>query len=147
MWWRRQREESIEEYAVRQAKIEGGRLEKLPPTPGEKYRPDRVFLRPDRPGAYLELKRPGKDPTTEQLHVLITLRAQGFVAEWASSREQVDAFFEKVRLPPLAMAITINQEYQRNAKTKTEGKPPVAPKRPRRVPSRPSGYKDGGSDQ
>jgi len=120
IWWRAgPREAVLEEWAAARAEQLGGKLVKLEPTPGEKHRPDRVFL---------ELKRRGARPTPEQLEALTRLAVLGFATGWADTRERVQAFFDRAMLPPIAMAVAIAQEIQSASKT------PV-PARPRRRPA------------
>jgi hypothetical protein len=51
---------------------------------GERGKPDRLILRNGK-SLFLELKRPGKQPTLLQWHHIRKLRAQGFNAEWANT--------------------------------------------------------------
>jgi hypothetical protein len=121
-WWNRgPREEVLEAQVGRVAESLGGRMEKLPPLAGLKYRPDRVFLHPGRPPAFLELKRRGERPTPEQEFVLAGLRAQGFVADWADSMERAKAFFDAAMLPPLGMGLDIVRKHRELEDAKLPG--------------------------
>jgi len=116
-WWSKgPREEVLEAWAQARARELGGRLEKLPPILGSKHRPDRVFLHPRRPPAFLELKRAGEEPTDEQGYALAQLRIEGYVAGWANSRAMVLDFFDNAMRPPLVMALAIWQEHVEHVK-------------------------------
>jgi len=122
-WWRRGPKEAVlESWAAERARELGGRLEKLPPTMGEKHRPDRVFVHPRRPAAYLELKRQGETATLEQEFVLTRLRAEGYVAGWANTREGVEVFLKAAMKPPLVMALGIWQEALKDREVEDDKK-------------------------
>lgn len=109
-WWRRGPKESVlETWACERARELGGRLEKLAPTLGEKHRLDRVFLHPQRPAAYIELKRHGEPITDEQLETISGLLEHGFVAGWADDKAGVNALLERAMLPPMMMALEVWQ--------------------------------------
>ncbi len=99
-WWKKgPKEDVLEDWARLRAAELGGILAKLPPLAGEKHRPDRVLLHPAHPAAFLELKRRGEEPSPEQAFTLERLRQQGYVAGWAATREQVEAFLQLVLGP------------------------------------------------
>jgi hypothetical protein len=153
VWWRAgPREVVLEEWAASRAVELGGRLEKLSPTEGQKYRPDRAFLHPRRPPAFLELKRRGKRPTPEQTETLARLQAAGYVAGWADSKEGVEALLARAMMPPLAMAVDIVKEAERLKKEAPDAPSSLVSARARRraitVPANvgtPPGGRPGGA--
>lgn len=67
---------------------------------GMKGIPDRLLIW-DKTHWFLELKRPGKEPTALQRAVARKLRDHGAVAVWADSKEQVDRILDAMvsRMP------------------------------------------------
>lgn len=63
--------------------------------PGHAGVPDRIVLLPGGRILFLELKAPGKKPTTLQAKWLEWLRKLGFRAEWADNAEEAMAMIVK----------------------------------------------------
>jgi hypothetical protein len=91
-------EKELEKYLVRRVREEGGVCEKW----GMYGWPDRMLFLPGGRFGFLELKREGtnEQPTPLQQRRLKTLQGLGFVADWANSREDVDAFIERLQTLP-----------------------------------------------
>jgi hypothetical protein len=82
---------TIENYFQDRVKALGGREVKM----GMNGWPDRVVVIGGRTG-FLELKRPGEKPRALQLRRIGWLRAAGATADWADTRETVDAFLSEL---------------------------------------------------
>lgn len=82
---------SIENYFQDRVKALGGREMKL----GMNGWPDRIVVIQGRTG-FLELKRPGETPRPLQVRRISWLRAAGALADYADTREKVDAFLAEL---------------------------------------------------
>ncbi len=82
-------EKSVEDYLRRQVKQAGGRAYKFV-SPGNAGVPDRLVALPGGQIAFVELKAPGKKPTSLQRKKMHELQKLGFLTTWADSREAVD---------------------------------------------------------
>lgn len=91
----RPRERNVEAALVRYAG-ERGILTRKFASPARRGVPDRIFVR-DGVVLFLEVKRPGEEPTTLQLLELSLLKEHGANAEWcdstAAGREILDRYF------------------------------------------------------
>ena len=91
----RPRESSVEAAIVRYAG-ERGILTRKFASPARRGVPDRIFVR-DGVVLFLEVKRPGEEPTPLQEHELGLLRQHGANAEWcdsaAAGRAVLDRYF------------------------------------------------------
>lgn len=58
--------------------------------------PDRITLIPGGITAFVELKRPKKEPRDEQYRALDRLAKLGFFADWANTKEGVDVLIERL---------------------------------------------------
>ncbi len=84
-------EKTLERYLVRRVQMLGGECFKLL-VPGRAGMPDRLIALPGNRISFLEIKAPGKKPRPLQLHVLNQLTQLGCKADWADSKEEIDAF-------------------------------------------------------
>lgn len=84
-------EKDVERYLVTRVQQHGGLCWKWV-SPGKAGVPDRIVLLPNGQVSFLEIKRPGKKPSSLQLYVLAQLEQLGFRAGWADSKGAVDAF-------------------------------------------------------
>lgn len=85
------RESNIENYFGRQAKKRGGSVRKVKWI-GRRNAPDRLLLMPGW-SCFVEVKRPGEEPTAAQFRELHRLRAAGQNAEWVDSELAVQQLF------------------------------------------------------
>ena len=76
-------EKDIERKVVAYAKSKGVLCFKFA-SPGNRGVPDRILIKNGRV-LFLELKRPGQQPTALQLHVIDQLLDAGVLATWADS--------------------------------------------------------------
>ena len=82
----RMRENRVEERLREYVKRRGGLCLKWV-CPGHAGVPDRIILLPGARIIFLELKAPGKKPTTLQSWWLAKLKSLGFQAEWTDNAE------------------------------------------------------------
>lgn len=82
-------EKSIEDYLRLRVKQAGGRAYKFV-SPGNAGVPDRLVALPEGRLAFVELKAPGKKPTSLQRKKMHELQKLGFLTTWVDSREAVD---------------------------------------------------------
>lgn len=80
------RESSVEAAIVRFAKESGVYTRKFA-SPARRGVPDRIFVYRGRV-LFLEVKRPGEEPTPLQLHEIGLLRAAGANAEWCDNADR-----------------------------------------------------------
>jgi hypothetical protein len=85
------RESIIEAYLRDKVKVSGGIAYKFV-SPGNSGVPDRLVLLPGGDCFFVELKAPGKEPTSRQLYQHKKLRALGFQVFIIDSKEKVDEF-------------------------------------------------------
>jgi hypothetical protein len=90
------RESRLDDNARKLVAKLGGRWEKLPPTRGSSYRPDRLLLFRGKVPVYIELKRPGQRPTDGQFAMLNRLQDAGFHAFWFNNWELLRQFIHSV---------------------------------------------------
>lgn len=74
-------EKDVEKALLKRVKSEGGLCLKFT-SPGNAGVPDRIILMPGGKIKFVEVKRPGKKPTTLQNYWIDKLRALGFEAEY-----------------------------------------------------------------
>jgi len=91
-------EHTLEKYLIEAVEEVGGRCEKW----GMYGWPDRMIFLPGGRSGFLELKRPDGDgePTPLQYRRIETLNRLGQVADWAKSKEGVDAFIKRLQELP-----------------------------------------------
>lgn len=89
------KEHHIEGYLLDQVIAAGGFCIKLTPM-GDNGWPDRLVILPGNVIGFLELKRPGEEPTPLQLHRIERLAGLRCIAGWASSFAEVDAFMDRL---------------------------------------------------
>lgn len=89
------RERDIEKYLRDGVKSIGGRAYKFV-SPGNNGVPDRIVLLPGGRIAFVELKAPGKKPTTLQEAQHRKIRALGFNVCVIDSKEAADIFLQEV---------------------------------------------------
>lgn len=99
------RESQVEAYLVRLVKELGGLAVKL----GVWGWPDRIILLPGGRIGFLELKRPGEVPRELQTRRLASLVKLGFMAEWASTPQEVSTFLERLCGIPSSYETTKNK--------------------------------------
>lgn len=80
------KESSVESAVCKYAKSKGWLPVKLS-GPGDRGKPDRMFLRNGK-AVFIEFKAPGKKPTALQLRWLEQLSDMGFVATWVDNVEE-----------------------------------------------------------
>ena len=85
------RERDIEKYLTKQVKDIGGRAYKFQ-SPGNAGVPDRLVLLPGGRTIFVEMKAPGKKPTTLQLSQIRKIKNLGHTAIVIDSKEGVDKF-------------------------------------------------------
>lgn len=86
-------EQKIEDYLVRRVKQIGGWAVKF--TSSNNWGlPDRICFFPNGTLALVELKAPGRNPSTRQWRIINRLKAYGFLVTVIDSRPRVDAFIE-----------------------------------------------------
>ena len=90
------KEKDIELYLRDQVKAVGGRAYKFI-SPGNAGVPDRLVLFPCGRIAFVELKAPGKDPTSLQLAQQKKIKSLGFGVFTIDSKFGVDEFIQKVK--------------------------------------------------
>ena len=83
------RERDVERYLVKRVRALGGQVRKVRWI-GRRNAPDRLVLAPDYLPFLLELKAPGKKPTTAQAREIALLNRLGQSAEWADCAEQIE---------------------------------------------------------
>lgn len=81
-------ERDVEKYLVKMVKAAGGEVRKLRWI-GRASAPDRLVLLPGV-GCFVELKRPGKEPTAAQRRELHALSEGGFHTRSVNSKDGVD---------------------------------------------------------
>lgn len=91
------RERDIEIYLRDQIKAAGGIAYKFV-SPGNAGAPDRLVLLPGGRMIFVELKAPGKQPTSLQLRQQKRIRDLGFQVLVIDSKAEVDEFIKGVRL-------------------------------------------------
>lgn len=91
--WLKYKEEKIEDYLKLGVESIGGLCLKFKPASAVGL-PDRMVLLPGGVAAFVELKRPRKEPTRVQHFWLGRLRDLGFNATWFSSHPACDGFLE-----------------------------------------------------
>lgn len=79
-------EKTVEAALVDRAKALGGIAYKFT-SPGRRSVPDRLVLLPGGVVRFVELKRPGEEPTPAQLREHCRLRALGFVVEVIDNKD------------------------------------------------------------
>ena len=91
------KESNIESYFVRRMKavFPTGQIHKYEIRKGE---PDRLCLLPGAITVFAEIKRPGEKPRPDQERALARLRDLGFIAEWLSTKEEIDRFIVELLL-------------------------------------------------
>jgi hypothetical protein len=85
------RERDVRKYLKKRLKEVGGELRKVRWT-GRSGAPDELVMLPAR-CIWVELKRPGKEPTSQQAREHERLRFCGALVTVLHSREDVDSFF------------------------------------------------------
>lgn len=85
------RESSIEKHLCDKAKLANGEVRKVKWI-GRNHAPDRLVLLPGS-HFYIELKRPGKEPTAAQAREHARMRKSGMRIEWANTKEGIDRLF------------------------------------------------------
>lgn len=85
-------ERDVEQYLVRRIKRLGGTAEKFT-SPGRRSVPDRLVTLPGGRIVFVELKRPGAKPTTNQAKDHERRRAMGCEVMVLDSKEAVDHAF------------------------------------------------------
>jgi hypothetical protein len=85
-------EKDVERYLIRRVQARGGLCWKWV-SPGRAGVPDRIVVLPPGQVMFVEVKRPGQQPTSLQRHVLDVLANLGCRVAWVDSKEAVDAFF------------------------------------------------------
>ena len=93
MTWDAPLEKDIENYLVREAKKRGALAYKFT-APGRRSVPDRIILARGRT-IFVEVKRPGGQPTPLQLQEHDKLRAQGFNVHLVDTRQEVDRVLDE----------------------------------------------------
>lgn len=91
------REKSIEKGINSYAKKKGVLFRKFV-TPGRRGAPDRLYIAPGGQVGFLEVKRPGKEPTPNQFYELSLLEEQGAYAGWANTLEMGKNFIDGLLL-------------------------------------------------
>ncbi|MFH1152961.1 MAG: VRR-NUC domain-containing protein, partial [Pseudomonadota bacterium] len=66
-------------------------------SPALKGVPDRLVMLPGGKVGFLELKAPGKKPTTLQQYYLDVLSSLGFTAGYADTKESVNQFLDRLQ--------------------------------------------------
>lgn len=83
-------------------------------SPSNRSVPDRVIVGP-RGVLFLELKRPGEEPTTLQWHEIREIREKGGNAEWADTHIIAIAFVDYICLGKVKNLLALtNDDLQRN---------------------------------
>lgn len=90
-------EKDIEQYLRKKIKAAGGIAYKFT-SPGNAGVPDRLVLLPGSWCVFVELKAPGKKPTTLQERQQERIRQLGFYVKVIDSKEKVDEFIGNIRL-------------------------------------------------
>lgn len=85
------RERDIEEYLVKRVKAMGGDVRKAQWI-GHVGAPDRLVMLPGRRATWVELKAPGKKPTSQQVREHNRMRRLGELVEVIDSLEAVEEF-------------------------------------------------------
>jgi hypothetical protein len=88
------KELTVEGFLQERAGAAGGVCEKW----GIHGWPDRMVLLPDRRIGFLELKRPGKEPTPLQHSRIRALSGLGFLADWTDDLQGVADFMRRLRV-------------------------------------------------
>lgn len=83
------RERDIEAHLVRRVKELGGEIRKVA-WPGRRGAPDRLVMLPGRRAVWVELKAPGKEPTSQQIREHNRMRRLGELVEVIDSLEGVE---------------------------------------------------------
>ena len=89
-----EREIKIEDWLTAAVEALGGLCIKIAPLSFVGL-PDRLILLPGGRIGFLELKRPGKEPTAVQAYWIDRLQVMGFTADWADSRDDCMKFLER----------------------------------------------------
>ena len=89
-------ERAIEAYCASETIRRGGRSFKWS-SPAQKGVPDRLVMLPGGRVGFLELKAPGKRPTTLQQHFIDVLLSLGFVAGYADTKDAVNQFLDRLQ--------------------------------------------------
>ncbi len=87
------RESEIEDYLIRRVKAAGGEIRKVKWI-GRKNAPDRLVMLSDRPPTFVELKRPGEEPTDAQWREMNLMEDLGCAVTWMNCRGDVDDWME-----------------------------------------------------
>lgn len=85
------RERDVEAYLVRKVKAAGGEVRKVQWI-GRRGAPDRLVML--RGVAFIEVKRPGKKPTSAQAREMKRMVANGAEATYVSTFDEVDRVIE-----------------------------------------------------
>ena len=90
-------EKDLEARVVRYAKSRQCLCYKFS-SPAHRGVPDRLVIAPGGRVGFLELKRPGEQPTALQLSTLNQIRLKGATADWADSFEAAKLFIDALIL-------------------------------------------------
>lgn len=91
-------ESSVERRFVELCRRRGWKTYKLA-GPGDRGKPDRLVLA-QNVAVFVEIKRPGKEPTKLQNHEMICLMNQGFPAGWGDDAQDLFSWVELASTNP-----------------------------------------------
>lgn len=87
-------ENDIEKYLVRKVRGSGGLCLKFT-SPGTRAVPDRIVIY-KKVVYFVELKRPGGKPRTDQVKMMQRFYDQGFLIHILTTKEEVDHFIQAI---------------------------------------------------
>ena len=93
---RSQSEKTVEQYLTKEIAKLGGTAYKFN---SEQRRavPDRLCVLPGRVTIFVEVKKPGKEPTPAQQREIDRLREKSHLATWVSTKEEVDYLINRIK--------------------------------------------------